>query len=53
MGMGLGIIAKKIILAHIDYTKYKREEIIESANFFDVEKFKKRLKEFIDEKMAQ
>ena len=41
------------VLKKFDYTKYKREEIIESANFFDVEKFKKRLKEFIDEKMAQ
>jgi glycosyltransferase involved in cell wall biosynthesis len=40
------------VLKKFDYTKYKREEIIKSAEFFDVANFKKRLKEFIDEKMA-
>ncbi len=41
------------VLKNFDYTKYKRGEIVKSAEYFDVENFKKRLKKFIDEKMAE
>lgn len=40
-------------LESFDGSKYKREEIIRSADFYSVEEFKRKLQELIDEKMAK
>lgn len=40
-------------LESFDGSKYKREEIVRSADFYSVEEFKRKLQELIDEKMAK